>query len=330
MPLSRLKQPLEASGLTRVKLAMVTHSTAPVSLLISGNHQESIAFHVIDSPKAEVVLGHPWLAQHGPHIDWSNNRVLSWSPFCLNHCLRVAHATQSPVPLPTEEFPFLSSVPPEYLDLKLVFSKTRATTLPPLCPYDCAIELPPGTSPPRGRLYSLSPPEREAMDEYIQEALAAGIIRPSSSPAGAGFFFVAKKDGSLRPCVDYRGLNEVTVKNRYPLPLMSSAFELLQGASIFSKLDLRNAYHLVRKREGDEWKTAFNTPSGHYEYLVMPFGLSNGPAVFQSLVNDVLRDTLNQFVFVYLDDFLIFLGPSLNTSSTSVGCSNDSWRISYL
>ena len=144
------------------------------------------------------------------------------------------------------------------------------------------------------------------MDEYINNSLAAGIIPPSSSHAGAGFLFVDKKDKSLRPWIDYRGLNDVTIKNRYPLPLISSAFELLQGASLFTKLDLRNAYHLVRIREGDEWKTAFNTPRGHYKYLVMPFGLTNAPAVFQALVNDVLRDFLNVFLFVYLDDIVIF------------------------
>jgi hypothetical protein len=96
------------------------------------------------------------------------------------------------------------------------------------------------------------------------------------------------------------------VKNRYALPLISSAFEPLQGATVFSKLDLWNAYHLVWIWEGEEWKTAFNMASGHYEYLVMPFGLTNVPAVFQALVNDVLRDMLNWFVFVYLDDILIF------------------------
>ncbi|KAK3537438.1 hypothetical protein QTP70_009972 [Hemibagrus guttatus] len=145
------------------------------------------------------------------------------------------------------------------------------------------------------------------MDKYINESLAAGIIRPSSSPAGAGFFFVSKKDGGLRPCIDYRGLNKITIRNHYPLPLMATAFEILQEASIFTKLDLRNAYHLVRIRQGDEWKTAFNMPTGHYEYLVMPFSLTNAPAVFQALINDILRDMLDQFVFVYLDDILIFL-----------------------
>ena len=143
------------------------------------------------------------------------------------------------------------------------------------------------------------------MDKYLKEALAAGLICPSSSPEGAGFF-VEKKDETLRPCIDYQALNNITVKNRYPLPLMSSAFELLQGAWLFSKLDLRNTYHLVRIREGDEWKTAFNTTTGHWEYQVMLFGHTNAPAVFQTLVNDVLCDMINQFVFVYIDDILIF------------------------
>ncbi len=120
-----------------------------------------------------------------------------------------------------DEMGSLLNVPEEYLDLKEVFSKSRAASLSPHRPYDCAIELVPGMSPPKGRLYSLSVPERKAMEKYISDSLTAGIIRPSSSPAGAGFFFVAKKDGSLRPCIDYRGLNNITVKNTYPLLLMS-------------------------------------------------------------------------------------------------------------
>ena len=203
-----------------------------------------------------------------------------------------------------EEFPDLEKVPREYHDLEEVFRKSRATCLSPHRPYDCAIELQSGATPPRGRIFSLSRPEREAMEKYLAESLAAGIIRPSSSPAGAGFFFVGKKDGTLRPCIDYRGINAMTVRNRYPLPLMDTPFKLLQGATVFTKLDLRNAYHLVRIKEGDEWKTAFNTPTGHWEYLVMPFGLTNAPAVFQTLVNDVLGDMINRFVFVYLDDIL--------------------------
>ena len=157
-----------------------------------------------------------------------------------------------------------------------------------------------------GRLYNLSVPEKETLRNYVFESLASGIIRPSSYSVAAGFFFVAKKDSSLRPCIDYRQLNTIIFKNKYPLPLLSSTFEPLTHATVFMKLDLRNAYHLVRVREGDEWKTRFNTHFSHFEYLFMPFGLTNAPAVFQALVNDMLRDFLNVFVVVYLDDILVF------------------------
>ena len=142
---------------------------------------------------------------------------------------------------------------------------------------------------PKGRLYSISGPQRKAMNEYITASLEAGLIRPSSLPAGVRFFIVGKKDGSLRPCINYSPLNDITIKNRYPLPLKTSVFDQLQQAKIFTKLDLHNAYHLIRIREVDEWKTGFNTPSGHYEYCVMPFGLTNAPAVFQAMIDDVFK-----------------------------------------
>ncbi len=305
IPLIPLRHKISVSALNGQSLPPISLSTVPITLVTSGNHSETITFLVTHSPLAPVVLGHPWLTQHNPRVDWGRNTVSEWSRACYASCLVSAGFSVSGSVL-QDEMGSLSNVPEEYLDLKEVFSKSRAASLPPHRPYDCAIDLVPGMSPPKGRLYSLSVPEREAMEKYISDSLTAGFIRPSSSPAGAGFFFVAKKDGSLRPCIDYRGLNNITVKNTYPLPLMSSAFERLQGASIFTKLDLRNAYHLVRIREGDEWKTAFNTPRGHFEYLVMPFGLSNSPAVFQALVNDVLRDRVDQFIYVYLDDILIF------------------------
>ena len=129
-------------------------------------------------------------------------------------------------------------------------------------------------------------------------------------------------------CIDYRGLDDITVKNRYPLPLISSALEPLQGDTVFSKLDLPNAYHLVRIREGEEWKTAFNTASGHYEYLVMLFGLTYAPAVFQAPVNDVLRDMLNRFVFIYIDDILIFSRSTQEHVLHVRRFINAFWRIS--
>uniref|UniRef100_A0A8D0CUG7 Gypsy retrotransposon integrase-like protein 1 n=1 Tax=Sander lucioperca TaxID=283035 RepID=A0A8D0CUG7_SANLU len=301
-----MDRPLQAKGLNGQLLTRITHQTVPVCLRVSGNHQENIQFHIIDCPQTPLVLGIPWLIKHNPHIDWVTGRIVSWSTFCHVNCLCSAQTPASTVPQPPLESMDLSAVPDVYHDLASVFCKHRATSLPPHRPYDCAIDLQPGAPLPNSRLYNLSRPETEAMENYIRDSLAAGIIRPSSSPVGAGFFFVGKKDKTLRPCIDFRGLNNITIKNKYSLPLINSAFPLLHGATIFTKLDLRNAYHLVRIRKGDEWKTAFNTPLGHFEYLVMPFGLSNAPAVFQALVNDVLRDMLNRFVFVYLDDILIF------------------------
>ncbi|KAK3518695.1 hypothetical protein QTP70_008578 [Hemibagrus guttatus] len=144
------------------------------------------------------------------------------------------------------------------------------------------------------------------MEEYIETALAAGHIQPSTSPAVAGFFFVGKKDGGLRPCIDYWGLNAITVPYPYPLPLVPAALEQLRGARLFTKLDLRSTYNLVRIRKGDEWKTAFHTTHGHYEYRVMPFGLTNAPAVFQALINGVFQDLLGKGVIAYIDDILVY------------------------
>ncbi|KAK3515671.1 hypothetical protein QTP70_026461 [Hemibagrus guttatus] len=164
----------------------------------------------------------------------------------------------------------------------------------------------PNASPPRGRVYPLSLPESKAMEEYIETALAAGHIRSSTSPAAAGFFFVGKKDGGLRPCIDYRGLNAITVPYPYPLPLVPAALEQLRGVRIFTKLDLRSAYNLVCIKKGDEWKTAFHTTHGHYEYRVMPFGLTNAPAVFQALINGVFQDLLGKWVIAYIDGILVY------------------------
>lgn len=301
-----LLTPIEVKAIDKHLVQRVRYRTKPLRLTLTGNHVEECVFFVFSCKDSPVLLGLPWLARHNPHIDWSSGKILGWSTFCLAHCLRSASQFRRVPGSPSGEEVDLCGIPESYHDLREVFSKTRATSLPPHRPYDCTINLLPGATPPRGRVYSLSEPERQAMESYISESLSSGIIRPSSSPAGAGSFFVGKKDGGLRPCVDFRGLNEITVKNKYPLPLISSAFELVQGSTIFTKLDLRSAYHLVRIREGDEWKTAFNTPTGHYEYLVMPFGLTNAPAVFQALVNDVLRDMIDKFVFVYLDDILIY------------------------
>ena len=140
----------------------------------------------------------------------------------------------------------------------------------------------------------------------MKENLEKGFIRKSTSPAGAPVLFVKKKDGSLRLCVDYRKLNDMTIRNSYPLPLIGDLLDRVKGAKVFTKLDLKSAYNLVRIKEGDEYKTAFRTRYGHFEYLVMPFGLKNAPATFQHFINDVLSDYLDDFVISYIDDILIF------------------------
>ena len=148
--------------------------------------------------------------------------------------------------------------------------------------------------------------ELETLKAYIETNLANGFIRPSKSPAGAPILFDRKSDGFLRLCVNYRGLNNLTIKNRYPLPLIGESLDRLGRAKQFTQLDLTSAYHRMRIREGDEWKTAFRTRYGHFEYQVMPFGLTNAPASFQGYINKILAEKLDIFVIVYLDDILIY------------------------
>ena len=155
-------------------------------------------------------------------------------------------------------------------------------------------------------MYSLSPSELEALRIFIDENVRSGFIKPSNSPHGAPILFVKKKDGSLRLCVDYRGLNKITKKDRYPLPLISDLLDTPRKARLYTKIDLRHAYHLVRVADGEEWKTTFRTRYGSFEWLVMPFGLSNAPAVFERFMNDIFSDLLDVCVIVYLDDILIY------------------------
>ncbi|KAJ1594480.1 hypothetical protein NDA12_005659 [Ustilago hordei] len=199
-----------------------------------------------------------------------------------------------------------ADIPKPYQHLQDVFDEVEADKLPHHTEHDLHLELIEGGKPPQGPLYLKGPKEMSELRRYLDENLEKGFIRPSKSPARSPVLFVPKKDGGLRLCVDYRGLNEITVKNRAPLPLIEEQLFLLRKARIYTKLDLRAAYNLIRIAKGDEWKTAFGTQLGLYEYLVMPFGLANAPAHFQSFINDIFRDIIGVYVVVYLDDFLIF------------------------
>ncbi|KAA0025802.1 pol protein [Cucumis melo var. makuwa] len=190
----------------------------------------------------------------------------------------------------------------EYPD---VFSDELPRLSPPR-EIDFAIELEPDTAPISRAPYRRAPAELKEMKVQLQELLDKGFIRPSASPWGAPVLFVKKKDESMRLYIDYRELNKVTVKNRYPLPRIDDLFDQLQGATVFSKIDLRSGYHQLRIRDSDIPKTAFRSRYGHYEFIVMSFGLTNAPAVFMDLMNRVFKDFLDSFVIVFIDDILIY------------------------
>ena len=204
-------------------------------------------------------------------------------------------------------FQVRADVPPWLEDFNDVFSKRSFDALPERKVWDHAIELVPGASPSNCKVYPLSQNEQGELDEFLEENLQTGRIRPSKSPMASPVFFIKKKDGSLRLVQDYRALNAITIKNRYPLPLISELVNQLRGAKYFTKLDVRWGYNNVRIKDGDEWKAAFRTNRGLFEPLVMFFGLTNSPATFQTMMNDIFRDLIAQgSVCVYLDDILIF------------------------
>ncbi|KAK3563873.1 hypothetical protein QTP86_004817 [Hemibagrus guttatus] len=213
IPIQPCNPPLKVNAVNNKPIGDgIIQQTLPMQLQVELFHQETITFYVIDSPRNEIILGCPWLSVHDPVISWHHGEITHWSQFCFSHCLNntiikpcLTTSVESPKCKPV-------TIPSCYHDLQEVFSKTKATQLPPHRPWDCTINLLPNAMPPKSKVYPLSCPETQAMEDYIEEALSSGFIRPSTSPAAAGFFFVEKKDGGLRPCIDYRGLNNVTVK----------------------------------------------------------------------------------------------------------------------
>ena len=177
--------------------------------------------------------------------------------------------------------------------------------LPPNKEIEFSIDLLSRTTAISKEPYRMAPVELKELKRQLQELLDKGFIRPSVSPWGAPILFV-KKDGSMRLCIDYRQLNHVTVKNKYPLPRIDDLFNQLQGAKVFSKIDLRLRYHQLKIKGDDIPKTTFRTRYGHYEFLVMPFGLTNAPTTFMDLMNRVFKPLLDKFVLVFIDDILVY------------------------
>ena len=200
----------------------------------------------------------------------------------------------------------LSFVPEEYHKYANVFSKSKVETLASHHPYNLQIELEKDSHPSVGTIYSLSKFKQETLRKFINENLTNGFIHLTSSLHRALVLFIKKKDSSLWLCVDFCRLNKITKKDQYPLPLISDLLDSLCKACIYTKIDLRHAYHLVHIVEGDKWKTAFQTCYGAFEWLVMPFGLTNTLAAFQCFMNNIFSNLLNVCIVVYLDDILIY------------------------
>ena len=270
--------------------------------------------YVMDSMTYPVILGIPWLSSVNPRIDWKHRTIgiqplefstvpESFCPVALSNVELVDDMEAEDEIVENE----VSQIPTEYKEFIDVFAEPNIEILPEDRPYECEIPLSAdATNLPFRAIYNLSPKENEALEIFINENLAKGFIRPSKSPIGAPIFFVSKKGGELRPCIDFRDLNEVTIKDRHPLPLINDLLDRVAGAKVFSKLDLKGAYNLMRMKKGEEWKTAFRCRLGHYEYTVMPFGLCNAPSLFQRMMSSIFKDMVDIFVIIYLDDILVF------------------------
>lgn len=212
--------------------------------------------------------------------------------------------TEKSDPIPSH--PYADEVRKLLAEYSDVFPKELPRGLPPERALAHHIELLPGTQPVSRSPYRMSPELNDEVKKHVQEYLEWGHIQPSTSPYGAPVLFAKKKDGTLRFCIDYRMLNNATIKDKYSLPRIDELFDRLQGAKLFTTLDLRSGYHQIRMRPEDVPKTAFNTRYGHYEFLVMPFGLTNAPATFMRLMNDLFHDMLDDGVLVFLDDIMIY------------------------
>ena len=300
----------------------------PISLSISQYH-DNLQCMVSPLQSYDLILGKTWLSQYDPVISHRTNHIKFYfqgmlveidadiekdprliSVNSIEKDLKskipiFAIVMKSPVQNESNQNceKTIQKVLNEYKD---VFPKDLPAGLPPKRAIDFTIDLTTDAKPQKKGLYRLSSKELEELRDQLDDLLAKGFIRPSVSPWGAPVLFVSKKDGGFRLCVDYRALNKYTVKNSYPLPRIDDIFDQLRGSKYFTKIDLKSGYHQIRLSDKSVPLTAFRTRYGHFEFTVLPFGLTNAPATFMTLMNNIFAECLDKFVSVYLDDILIY------------------------
>ncbi|KAJ3704876.1 hypothetical protein LUZ61_008581 [Rhynchospora tenuis] len=296
------------------------------------NHAFQGTVRLLNIQGYDLILGMDWLSLHGPMmIDWEGGKLqlhkegkavellvqqeVAEVHLCQEaldpvkecqkgHIMMVAHICE----IQDENTMPVKAVCPQ---LQLVLDRfthvfQEPTKLPPSRSIDHQIILKPETKPISIRPYRYSYFQRMEIEKIIEDLIKNSFIRPSTSPFSSPVLLVKKKDGSWRLCIDYRQLNDATVKNKYPIPIIDDLLDELKGASYFSKIDLRSGYHQIRMADQDSFKTAFRTHNGHFEFMVMPFGLTNAPATFQTLMNNLFKPYLRQFILVFFNDILIY------------------------
>jgi hypothetical protein len=325
---------------TTNKSGMITHYL-DLDICTNGIHKE-MRFLVTDIGHEEVLLGYPWLATFEPRFNWRsvvidervlpiiissiNPRITRRQPIIAmglsenekqsivqqleTECHVQGVATDLAIQAGAEQTEV--ELPKEYQEFARLFSDEAADRFPPSREWDHAIDLKPGAPDELDcKVYPMTRTEDTALEKFIDEMVAKGYICPSKSPYASPFFFVKKKDGKLQPVQDYRRLNSHTVRNQYPLPLIAQLISDLSGAHIFSKVDIRQGYNNIRIKKGDEWKAAFKTKFGHWEPLVMFFGLTNSPSTFQEMMNVIYKEVIEKHVArgtiirIYMDDIAI-------------------------
>jgi hypothetical protein len=336
-----LKLPIEPAPNLRVLVGNGQTLTAEgliqhVPLQIQGQEIQ-VPVYLLQISGADVILGSTWLATLGPHVAdyaaltlkfFQNGRFITLqgesdreaTQAQLNHFKRLHNtraieecfAIQMITPTVPEDqlHDMPADIEPELAILLHTYASVFQipTSLPPQREQDHAIPLEKGAGPIKVRPYRYPHTQKEHIEKMVQDMLDQGIIQPSNSPFSSPIILVKKKDGSWRFCTDYRALNAITVKDKFPMPTVDELLDELYGAQYFSKLDLRSGYHQILVQPADRFKTSFRTHHGHYEWLVMPFGLTNAPATFQCLMNKIFQTVLRKFVLVFFDDILIYSG----------------------